>query len=87
MENIEQQQSNDIISAQQTQDLLTQLETQKPELWAFAKNMQANLKAKNFPDQNSELVASISVLSKIKDKSQLQLAEQISLDFLLFVFQ
>ena len=77
MENLEQQQTSDIISAQQTQDLLKQLETQKPELSQFANKFQDNLKAKNFPDQNSELVAAISILSEIEDKSQLQLAQQI----------
>ena len=79
METNNLEQAADIISAQQTQDLLARLETQKPELSQFAKNMQDNLKTKNFPDQNSELVASISVLSEIKDKSQLQLAQQIML--------
>ncbi len=79
LDNLEQQQSGDIISTQETQDLLTQLETKNPELSQFAKKIQQNIKQKNFPDQNSELVASISVLSKIKDKSQLQLAQQIML--------
>ncbi len=79
LDNIQQQQSNELISPQQTQDLLNQLNATKPELGAFAKQLQENLKTKNYPDQNSELVAAISVLSKIKDKSQLQLAQQILL--------
>jgi hypothetical protein len=77
MEKLGQQQSNDIISTQQTQDLLKQMETTNPELSQFANKFQDNLKTKKNPDQNSELVAAISVLSKIEDKSQLQLAQQI----------
>ena len=44
--------STDMISAQQTQDLLARLETPKPELSQFAEQMQDNLKTKNFPDKN-----------------------------------
>lgn len=67
------------VSDIQVSQMLASLQTQKPELSQFAKQFQDNLKTKNFPDQSSELVAAISVLSEISDQTQLQLAQQIIL--------
>ncbi len=77
LDNIEQQNSQEIISSQETQSLITKMETEKPDVADFAKKFQKSDKIKNKPDWNSELVASISVLSEIKNKSQFKLATQI----------
>ena len=71
--NLEQQQSQEIISSQEIGELLTQLNTpQNKDLKDFADNF-----SKKNPDKNSELIASLSVLSEIKDPKQFKLATLI----------